>query len=661
MQPATVRRPLREKVKMSVKMDVNEPGDQKVRVARQLFFQEGQDPASHVSPLIARSWRRCLGQVYDVEAPEIATQAQALAHRREARMRLRRHALPELDALAEHLGDSRCVAVLADAEGVILDISGATDFLARADRVSLRPGVLWSEHGRGTNAIGTALAEDHAVEVWGGEHYLERNAILGCSAAPLHDLSGQMLGVLDVSGEARRMHPHTLGMVRMAAGVIEHRMALDLPDAQLLRFHARPDLLGTHREGLIAVRDGRVIGANRAALHLLEVRHERLLGLDIDEVLRGLPSSHGHAVQLRDEQGRSFSAAWTQSRTAHPLRRGADESPTVGSPALRGPRGQGLVEDAVVTAATLRAARVINAGMNVLVQGETGCGKEIFARQLHAASARARGPFIAVNCAALPENLIEAELFGYEEGAFTGAARKGRKGRIREADGGVLFLDEIGDMPLSLQARLLRVLQEHEVQPLGAASAVPVDFSLVCATHQPLQQMVEQGAFRADLYWRLQDHVVSLAPLRERPERLELINRLIQSELGDRGLVLTPDARTALHVHAWPGNWRQLHATLRTLAALAEPGAPIALADLPAELRLLQARAAPAAAAPMPEARPGSGGGGALADLTRSAVDLALQAHGGNVSAAARSLGVHRSTLHRWLSRPAPTQGTHAG
>ena len=451
-------------------------------------------------------------------------------------------------------------------------------------------------------------------------------------------------------------------------------MALDLPDAQLLRFHARPDLLGTHREGLIAVRDGRVIGANRAALQLLEVRHERLLGLDIDDVLRGLPSSQGHAVQSRDEQGRSFSAAWTQSRTPSPLRRTADEGPSAGSPALRGPRGQGLVEDAVVTAAILRAARVVNAGMNVLVQGETGCGKEIFARQLHAASARARGPFIAVNCAALPETLIEAELFGYEDGAFTGASRKGRKGRIREADGGVLFLDEIGDMPLSLQARLLRVLQEHEVQPLGAASAVPVDFSLVCATHQPLQQMVEQGAFRADLYWRLQDHVVGLAPLRERPERLELINRLIQSELGDRGLVLTPEARTALHMHAWPGNWRQLHATLRTLAALAEPGVPVQRADLPAELRV-PATGMPGAAA---QASAASAMGGvqrseqsealteaappaALADLTRTAVDHALQAHGGNVSAAARALGVHRSTLHRWLSRSAPAQGPHAG
>ena len=336
-------------------------------------------------------------------------------------------------------------------------------------------------------------------------------------------------------------------------------------------------------------------------------------------------------MQLRDEQGRAFSAAWSPSRAA-PLRRSIDSVSTpvavpVPAPSvLRGPRGQGLVEDSVVTAATMRAARVVNAGMNVLVQGETGCGKEVFARQLHASSERSRGPFIAVNCAALPETLIEAELFGYEDGAFTGAARKGRKGRIREADGGVLFLDEIGDMPLSLQARLLRVLQEHEVQPLGAAAAVPVDFSLVCATHQPLQQMVEQGAFRADLYWRLQDHVVGLAPLRERPERLDLINRLIQAELGDRGLEVAPDARTALHVYAWPGNWRQLHATLRTLAALAEPGVPVQWSDLPAELRAMPGAPAPqplpAAAAADPVPVPSA----ALADLTRSAVD---QGHAG--------------------------------
>ncbi|WP_258231409.1 sigma-54-dependent Fis family transcriptional regulator [Achromobacter pulmonis] len=280
--------------------------------------------------------------------------------------------------------------------------------------------------------------------------------------------------------------------------------------------------------------------------------------------------------------------------------------------------------------------------MSILLQGETGAGKEVFARELHARSKRAAGPFVAVNCAALPESLIESELFGYEDGAFTGARRQGSKGLLRQAHGGVLFLDEIGDMPLLLQSRLLRVLQTREVSPLGAARPVPVDFALVCATHRPLAHADAdtQGVdtpVRPDLYFRIAEYTVTLAPLRARADRLELLRGLWAAQ--GAGPRLPPDIEAVLLAYSWPGNYRQMAAVLRTLHVLAGPAGRVDADMLPADIR----------ATPAPA--PGAAGDSVnLQAMTDAAIRDALAAHGGNVSRAARALGVHRSTLYRRMN-----------
>jgi transcriptional regulator of acetoin/glycerol metabolism len=335
----------------------------------------------------------------------------------------------------------------------------------------------------------------------------------------------------------------------------------------------------------------------------------------------------------------------------HPERFVRMMAPGVDGPARRTGL-DGLVWDEARARALARAGRLLDADVPVLVQGETGTGKEVFARALHAASARAARPFVAVNCAALPEGLIEAELFGYEEGAFTGARRKGAKGLMREADGGVLFLDEIGDMPIALQARLLRALQEREVTPLGGGRPVAVDFALVCATHRRLADAVAAGDFRQDLYFRIAQYTVELAPLRGRPDLAAVIAELWAAQAARaEGVSLTTEVVDRLVAHDWPGNFRQLTTLLRTLAILAEPGEALTLDALPADLRAPAPPAQPAAA-------PMTARATALADdpperldaITLAAMRTTIVECGGNLSRAAARLGVHRSTLYRRLA-----------
>ncbi len=364
----------------------------------------------------------------------------------------------ELDSLAEHVIGNGCIVILSDAKGLILEEIGSRDFLPKAERVALSPGIEWSEAGRGTNAIGTALVERQALAVLGREHFLPENGDLGCAAAPIFTGRGDIAGVLDVSGETVRIDQHALGLVRMAAQQIEHRMLLAGASGHLLRFHHKPGLLGTAREGLVVMADdGRIVAANRVALALLGERWESLLDAPLERLI-GLPWTRLQAgARLLTLPGGQQIAASIESPPGRTASRAM---------AARRPSAAAFVSRTADPVAMLldNAVKVLDEGLPVLVSGETGCGKEVFARRMHAASRRATGPFVAINCAALPEALIESELFGYEEGAFTGARRKGMRGRIREAHGGILFLDEIGDMPLSLQTRLLRVLEERRVR-----------------------------------------------------------------------------------------------------------------------------------------------------------------------------------------------------
>jgi transcriptional regulator of acetoin/glycerol metabolism len=560
---------------------------------------------------------------------------------REAQQRneaLRRMSEPAMSMLRRQAGASGSLVILSDAQGLVLDSDGDIEFAQRASRVALMPGAPWDEAAAGTNAIGTALVEGRPIAVHGGEHYFEPNRILTCAAIPISDGEGRTLGVLDLSSQAREVRPDVLALVRAAVDLVEHRLFEQAYEQHtILRLHVNHSGLGLPGEGLLAFEGDLLIGANRCALHALGMAPTAL------GVYRYADVFDGDIERCPDAAGRvhARSGAVYHARLRWPRSRPRQTPAVPALPPADAGRRAAPNFDAATLGALARAVHLSDAGVSILLQGETGVGKEVFARQLHARGRRAAGPFVAVNCAALPESLIESELFGYEDGAFTGARRQGSKGLLRQAHGGVLFLDEIGDMPLILQSRLLRVLQTREVSPLGGARPVPVDFALVCATHRPLAHEGPDAPVRPDLYFRIAEYTVTLEPLRARADRQELLRALWAAQ--GAGPLLPPDIEAILLAYPWPGNYRQMAAVLRTLHVLAGPAGRVDADMLPADIR--GAQALPPAA--------GVGDPANLQAMTDTAIRDALAAHGGNVSRAARALGVHRSTLYRRLPRPA--------
>lgn len=654
-------------------------------LARRWLIEGGEVPSGLVDESLSRSWERSrhagLSPVDGLIEPPLCADGE-LRQALSAEHDFLAQARPVMDFVFGQMRDSGSLVVLSDARGLLLHSLGDADFLSRAELVSLRPGALWHEADRGTNAIGTALAERRAVVIHGAEHYLERNSFLTCSAAPVFGPAGQLRGVLDISGDQRSRHPHTFALVRSAARMIEDRLFhARHTHERIVRLHALVEGLGGVGEGLLALsEDGWVVGANTLAQQWLQLEPagigactlEQLTGARLalwppGKVMRLTRADRPSLYARLDVRSSGFSShfgthtgAPAGATTAAP----APSSPPAATPAdarqtdTIAPAHAGPELDPRVQDALSRARRVQLQDIAVLVQGESGSGKEVLARSLHDEGPRAHRPFVAVNCAALPEGLIEAELFGYVGGAFTGARREGSPGRIRDADGGTLFLDEIGDMPLSLQARLLRVLQDRAVVPVGGSKPVPVDFQLVSATHHQLKDAIVAGQFREDLYWRLNGLTVTLPPLRERQDFHAVVHHMLMRIASDMGLPrapeLHPGLRQALAAHRWPGNLRQLHGVLRTACALLEPDAhsldwrhlPEDVADALRE----PVRPAPAAAAAdsasdanarIPEAN--------LRRLSGQAIRQVVADTGGNMSEAARRLGISRNTLYRRL------------
>jgi transcriptional regulator of acetoin/glycerol metabolism len=648
--------------------------DAALREARRFLLSRGEVPADAlVGAVVARSWARsqAAGLAPDAHPPEFFHLAGlALAEAVDERKALLAHARPVMEYLHAQTRDSGSMVILADDHGVLLQSLGDAEFLDRAGRIALAPGASWHERDRGTNAIGTALAETSAVVINGAEHYLDRNDFLTCAAAPVSAPDGRLLGVLDISGDQRRRHPHTLSLVRTAAQMLENRI-FEVSHRGDVRLHLHPlaEGVGTVAEGVLAVsEDARVIGANRAALSLLALLPRELGTLPLERLLHVRLSAlvewarhHGAEpvpVSRADASGRA-SPFGLFVRVSLPPPRPVSFGTAAKPQAPAAPADALAALDtgcAQLHAAVTKARKVLDKPIPVLLQGESGVGKEVFAQAMHAASARRERPFVAVDCASLPENLIEAELFGYAPGAFTGARREGSPGRIREVRGGTLFLDEIGDMPLALQTRLLRVLQERQVTPLGGGKPVPVEFALVCATHRNLKTEMDAGRFRADLYYRLNGLTLMLPAVRERTDFAALLQRLLASLAPNQGITLTPGVAAAFADHPWPGNVRQLVNALRTACALLDPGERVIdWAHLPDDL-LLELRADTprhvATATPPPDSTPPAAGPAVerLRDISAQAIHRAIEVSRGNMSEAARRLGISRNTLYRRLT-----------
>jgi transcriptional regulator of acetoin/glycerol metabolism len=593
---------------------------------------------------------------------------------------LHAHALPVMETLYEQIVNTHNMVILTDAHGVIVHALGDDDFLVKANRVALNPGVTWSEQSKGTNAIGTAIAERAPTTVHADAHYLSANHFLTCSAAPIFDYQGNILGVLDVSGDRGSYHKHTMALVRMSAQMIENQLfTAAFENAVTLHFHSRPEFIGTLVEGIACFTPGgRFLSANRSALFQLGLPQtalqshtfSSLFGLPLSTLFDHYRTAAPGLLNLCLHSGVKVYAR-AELRLSNSVFQHYNELPATVETAVTAATATTATTAPKMAVRRLSSLRYLNTGdphmaaligkldkvigrdIPILITGETGTGKELLAQAVHNDSPRKNHAFVAVNCASIPETLIESELFGYEEGAFTGARKKGGQGKLLQANGGTLFLDEIGDMPLSLQARLLRVLQERVVTPLGSSKSIPVNLAVICATNRNLRELIAANLFREDLYYRLNGLVVKLPALRERSDLDVIVERLL-AETGDEGICcsVAPDIMALFRRHGWPGNFRQLSNLLRTAVVMAGDDRIIKLEHLPDDfLEDVQSeQPLPASAIVSAAVAAANDGVGSLEDLAQAAVKKAFEASGGNVSATAKALGVSRNTVYRKLN-----------
>jgi sigma-54 dependent transcriptional regulator, acetoin dehydrogenase operon transcriptional activator AcoR len=595
------------------------------------------------------------------------------------------HAAPVMETLYDQIVNTHSMVLLTSSRGMVLHSLGDTDFLEKASRVALTPGMDWSEQNKGTNAIGTALTEEEALTVHGAQHFMNANKTLTCSCAPIFDPYGQVIGALDVTGDHRSLHQHTLALVRMSAQMIENHMFADIfPKAIRIHFHTRSEFLGTLVEGIAVFSpEGRFISANRSAQFQIGLpfaslkahTFSSLFGIPVSALCELFGGTITAPKQLCLHNGVTV---WARAKLKAPStwmvpEIGTDNSqtPAHSQPAKTAPAKRNQLStlqyldtgDPQVAAVIHKLRRVSGRDIPVMILGETGTGKDLLAQAIHGDSDRARQPFVSLNCASIPDTLIESELFGYEDGAFTGARKKGSLGKIQQAHGGTLFLDEIGDMPKHLQARLLRVLQERKVSPLGSTKEVDVDVAIISATHKNLKEMIARGDFREDLYYRLNGLVVRLPALRDRTDFQLVVNKILKSLCENSQRVsISPPVMDVLRRFHWPGNFRQLHNLLRTAVVMVGCDGQIEMDHLPddflEELEVGQTPHVPPAvlqaiARSNPGAAPASDpstpelDGHRLQDVALTAMANMLRLHKGNVSAAAKALGVSRNTIYR--------------
>lgn len=608
--------------------------------------------------IVVQSWLRCIDtHRLDPARPTeayIVPDTQLREHREQSE-RLIAIARSGLETLFKQVAGQNYVLLLADAKGVTVDFLGDPLFMDQLRTAGLYLGSEWSESRTGTCGVGSCIVTGEAMTIHQTDHFDTTHTPLSCTAAPIFDTKGELTAVLDISllrsPQPKVSQNLALHLVTASARRIElANLMAQMHSEWVLRFSRSPEFLDVDPEAAVALdASGRILGTTRGGALLLAQAGgadwrlsspigqpiSRYLDMDIDD----LPNlTRGRPTEERLVFGRNGSALF-----AHAIEPQPSSGRRTPVEALPKPIAELSGGDPAMAAMQARAAKLARTTIPILIHGETGSGKEYLARALHDSSGRS-GPFVAINCAAIPEHLIESELFGHAAGAFTGATAKGRKGLIESADGGTLFLDEIGDMPYTLQSRLLRVIAERELIPVGGTAPRPVDIKIISASHHDLRRLVAEGRFREDLFYRLNAASLTLPALRERTDFEWLLERLVgeRARLVGRAAKLSPAARLALIRHGWPGNIRELVNAVDLAVALCDDET-IQPSDLPDFATARTAPPAPSASlvalrAPSPEQE-------------RAALLAVLAATGWNISEAARRLGVDRTTVHRRMKR----------
>lgn len=625
---------------------------------------------------IVFSWARSLEKYgLDPGSPaktRILTHSELVSYK-ESRETFLRISRAGLERLFQQVYASGYVVLLADDKGVTIDAIGDPKYQTDLKAAGLCEGALWAENEEGTCGVGTCIETKQALTIHKTEHFRARHIDLTCTTAPIFDPQGKFLGAIDASAlyspDDKRNQSLVFQLVAMAAKLIENAFFLqEFRNDRILSLCDRPELAEVVTEHLLALNfEGQIIAANSSAiLHLDRTVKYGLIGRHISEVFNlkftGLmdlfTKCSDPRCAIRAVDGTLYFAAmkgWgsRELQASSPIGRTkttiiADRQ-TVSPLTLERLAGKDRQLNTVVDC----IKRIVNKKLPIILSGETGTGKEAFAQAIHQISKRAEKPFVAVNCVSIPETLIESELFGYKQGAFTGACSKGMRGRILQSSGGTLFLDEIGDMPLPLQARLLRVLAEQEVVPLGSNTPVPIDLNVICATHQNLEELVAKGAFREDLFYRLNGILLKLPPIRERSDKRVLIDSAFAAEAGDRYDKVRLDHKVLsfLEHYPWPGNIRQLRNALRFALAINESGT-IGVPDLPPEITHSNpSRVATEDCSDLPGGTKKHLRRNTMEQLESEALINALKKHKWKISSAARDLGIGRATIYRKMEK----------
>lgn len=626
---------------------------------------------------IQNSWNRCRNQYKispDTDVELVSLTESEVRQRREPMEKLLTESEEVFDKIRTVSKQSGYAVLITNAEGVVVKSYADSSISHDLEQKGLRQGSLWSEKLVGTNGLGTCLTECSPVTVFAEDHYGSNLHNFSCSAAPLISPDGTPFGALDISTYAsgnRLYQALALNLVCETADEIEAIVFKNAYENQrIISLSFSP--LRPVTSALIAVNEtDTIISATTPILLTLGCRDRyELVGRKFQETfshsIDNLESSVGTElyVQLRDKPQKLFARLLKNS--AHEQRTTVTASAVSSkaipktldsdSPLHITPLFDAAGKEPLLLKQANRCQRIVNKGISILLQGETGTGKEVWARALHESSDRVNKPFITLNCAAIPESLIESELFGYGAGTFTGGLKAGKVGKIQASNGGTLFLDEIGDMPIELQASLLRVLAESEIIPLGEVNPVKVSLNVICATHRDLKELVGSGAFREDLFYRISGFQVGLPSLRERSDKPVIIEKVLRAICLDEddaeNVQVDPAALNVLCQYQWPGNIRQLKNVLQYAMCMRE-GDAIQVDDLPDEVfavtpvSMQQGKHQSSA----PPSRLVSMAGAPLELSEKEEIENALELNRWVVTRTAKALGISRSTLHRKIKK----------
>jgi len=627
------------------------------------FIESGQVNNPRFNEKIVQSWRRSQQAKVDPHRGicEKFLSQQELEKRSQRLVDL---ATPIMDNLYHSVKGSGFIIVLADMDGYVLRTMGELTELRQADKIKFVPGANWGEEFVGTNAIGTALALKYPVQITGPEHYCESHQQWTCSAAPIRKQDGKVIGFLDISGPRELANEHQLALIVAAVHVIEDRIVLNESCSKLYEINKYLEaVLNSVSDGIISVNaQGIITGLNKVAAKTLNLHPKEVMGHPLtasvyhknrlqnffktrsagmvkDEIRIKMPCGQGSFVAtanpVSSDNHDNMGFVLTLPSTNHPaLSKVKTEN---ASPCFRFVDIIG--ESHAIGQAIKKAKRVAPGPSTVLILGKSGTGKELFAQAIHAASDFRNGPFVAVNCGAIPKELIQSELFGYVDGAFTGAKRGGCIGKFEAANGGTLFLDEIGEMPLTMQINLLRVLEVNAITPVGGKKAVAINVRIIAATNKSLFEEVAKGRFREDLYYRLNVVSISLPSLKDREGDIRLLvhhwTDKISRKLGRNLKQIEPDVIHLLENFHWPGNIRELINALESSINLMT-GDTLTIKDLPAYLRQ-----EPFETSKISEQRIMT-----LDDQIKESIKDALVFYEGNISKTAKALGIGRNTLY---------------